>query len=144
MTEGKPAGVKKSGAWTVGTSGNPAGRKPGAELVRQLLEPRRAELIDKAVAMALAGDATALRICIDRLAPPQRAESPAVRIPGLTRAKTLTEKAEAIIVAVGKGAIGPETASVLLQAMAAACRVAEFDDLSRRMAEIEQALADRD
>src|SRR3712207_5809138 len=98
-----------------GVSGNPAGRKPGAELVRKLLDPHREDLIAKAVAMALAGDATALRICIDRLAPPLRSDSPLVHIPGLAEAPTLTDKANAIVAAVGKGEIGPDAATMLIQ-----------------------------
>ena len=129
---------KAAATWKPGQSGNPAGRKPGAELVRQLLEPKKKELIDKAVAMALAGDATALRICIDRLAPPMRAESPTVHIPDLKSAPTLALKAEAIVSAVGDGRIGPDAATMLLQAIAAACKVIEFDELQRRIAELER------
>lgn len=124
-------------AWKPGQSGNPGGRKPGAELVRLLLEPKRKELIDKAVSMALAGDSTALRICIDRLAPPPRAESPSVVIAGLADGATLTDKANAILAAAGRGDLSPDAASTLLQAMAAACKVAEFDDFEKRIDALE-------
>lgn len=134
MTE---ASRKNPTTWRKGQSGNPAGRKPGAELVRQLLEPKRAELVQKAVDMALAGDATALRICIDRLAPPARGEAAPVHIPALASAATLTDKATALLHAIGDGQVAPDTGAALLNALAAACRVAELDELARRLAALE-------
>lgn len=125
--------------WKPGQSGNPAGRKPGSEVVRQLLEPHRADLVQKAVSLALAGDSTALRICIDRLAPPPRAESPKVSIPALANAPTLSAKSEAIIGAVAAGDLSADTASMLLQAMAAACKVVECEDFERRLRALEAA-----
>lgn len=135
-----PAPEKKTAArWQPGRSGNPAGRKSGAEKIRQMLEPHKKKLFEKAVAMALEGDAAVMRILFDRMAPPQRAESPTVYIPDLASAPTLTAKAEAVAAAVGQGLIGPDAATMLLQAIAAACKVVEFDDHERRLREIEKA-----
>ena len=57
-----------------GQSGNPAGKPKGVKdrrtELRALLVPHAQELIDKVVALAKAGDTTALRILIDRLIPP--------------------------------------------------------------------------
>jgi len=59
-----------------GHSGNPAGRPPGLPdkrtVLRELLAPHAEALVAKVVALALAGDTAALRICIDRLIPLQR------------------------------------------------------------------------
>ena len=126
-----------TGAWKPGQSGNPFGRKSGAEKLRALLEPHREDLVAKAVSMALAGDPTALRIVIDRLAPPSRAEAPPVEIPGLADANTLTKKAGLLIDAIGAGLLAPDTGSQLLNALAAACKVAELDELAQRVAALE-------
>jgi Family of unknown function (DUF5681) len=132
-----PGDVKPVGAWKPGESGNPRGRTSGVERIRQLLDPHREDLVKKAVALALTGDVTALRMCLDRVVPVPRAESAAVLIPALATAHTLTEKAEAVARAIGKGQLSPDTGATLLQAIAAACKVAEFDDLQRRVAELE-------
>lgn len=56
-----------------GQSGNPNGRPKGIVdkrvKLRQLLEPHAERLIEKVVELALAGDISALKICIDRLIP---------------------------------------------------------------------------
>ncbi len=124
-------------AWKKGQSGNPAGRKPGAEVIRQLLEPKREKLVQKAVTMALAGDVTALRICIDRLAPPPRAEAPKVTIEGLSEATTLTDKANVIMDAVGRGDLAPDIGAMLVQALTNVGKVVEIDELDRRVRALE-------
>jgi hypothetical protein len=68
-----------------GQSGNPAGKPKGARdkrtELRALLHPHAEALVNKAVDLALAGDTTALRICVDRIIPPVRSD--AVWLPGL-------------------------------------------------------------
>lgn len=71
-----------------GQSGNPAGKPKGAKdkrtALRELLLPHAADLVKKAVDMALAGDATALRICIDRLIPAAKAKDSPITLDGLS------------------------------------------------------------
>lgn len=60
-------------AFVKGKSGNPAGRPKGASdrrtELRELLEPHAGALIKKAVEMALAGDTTAMKLCLERVLP---------------------------------------------------------------------------
>ena len=129
--------AKSPTAWKPGQSGNPRGPVAGVALVRNLLDPHRPALVEKALQMALAGDVVALRICMDRVAPQLRAESPNVRIPGLVDAPTLAAKGEAIIAAVGTGDISPDAASMLLQAIASASQVQKTDELARKIEALE-------
>jgi hypothetical protein len=67
-----------------GRSGNPRGRPPGirnrpAQGGQNLLSRHRKALAGKAVEQALAGDASALRLCLERLIP--RVRERAVTIP---------------------------------------------------------------
>ncbi len=133
MTEGRD----KTGKWLPGTSGNPSGQPANVRIIRELLEPHREALVAKAVALALAGDVTALRTCLERLAPPPRAEAPATVVSGLAEAQTLTEKAGAVISAVGSGEISPDTGERILQALASFAKVKEADELEKRIAELE-------
>lgn len=56
-----------------GISGNPAGRPAGSLNKRthlsKLLESRAEDLINKAIELALNGDAVSLRLCVERLMP---------------------------------------------------------------------------
>jgi hypothetical protein len=61
-----------------GQSGNPTGRKKGAlnkrtELAK-LLDSHAENLVEKVIELALEGDITALRICMERLIPRARRE----------------------------------------------------------------------
>jgi hypothetical protein len=105
--------------------------------VRQLLDPHREDLVAKAVALALAGDTVALRICIDRIAPPPRPESSPVSIPGIALATTMSDKARAIVDAVGDAVISADAAAVLLGALADAAKIIEADELTARIAALE-------
>lgn len=118
-------------------SGNPRGRKPGVEKLRQFLKPHTEAVMQKALDMALAGDALMLRAILDRLAPVPRSQHDAVVVAGLAEAATLTERANAIAAAAGRGEITPDAAALLLNAIAAACRIAEYDDLQRRISALE-------
>lgn len=123
--------------WPKGKSGNPKGRVPGVEKVRQLLDPHREALVAKAVELALAGDGVALRLCIDRIAPPPKAESPPVVIPGLADAGDMSDKARVILDATGRGILSPDAAATLLGAIANAAKIIESDELAYRIAALE-------
>ncbi len=125
-------------AWKPGQSGNPNGRRPGAERVRKLLEPKSAELVKQAIALAMAGDGAIMRALLDRLAPAPRSQHPAVKVPGLSEAGTLTDKATAIVNAMGRAEITPDAGALMLGAIASACRIAETDELQRRVGALEQ------
>jgi ERCC4-type nuclease len=111
-------------------------------VVRELLEERRGDLVTKAIDLALAGDVGALRLCIERLAPPLKSISDAVVIAGLADAKTLTEKSEAIVHALGKGAVSPTVAGELLTAVGSLAKAMEVDELTRRVSNLERLTPD--
>jgi len=68
---------QEQGRFQPGRSGNPAGRPKGARnkttlAALAILDGEAEALTRKAVEMALAGDSTALRLCLERLVPPAK------------------------------------------------------------------------
>lgn len=123
-----------------GKSGNPDGKPKGARdkrtALRELLQPHAADLVQKAVTLALAGDTTALRICIDRCIPAVKAKDTPISISGLTG--SLAEQGQAVLAAMAAGEITPDEASTVMQAIAAQVRIVEADELEKRIAALEE------
>lgn len=60
-------------AFKKGTSGNPAGRKPGqtpGAQIRKAIEERKDEIVQAVIQAAVGGDMTACKMLLDRITPP--------------------------------------------------------------------------
>lgn len=69
----KTAGRTSTGQFAAGNPGKPRGtRHKATQAALALLDGEAGALTRKAVEMALAGDTTALRLCLERIAPPRR------------------------------------------------------------------------
>lgn len=125
-----------------GQSGNPAGRPKGIQdkrtALRELLEPHAEQLVEKAKELALNGDTTALRLCLERIIPPVKTRDEPVSIPELEKAEGLTAKGEALLIAVARGDLGPDQASALLSVLVGQARVSEVDALEKRITALEK------
>jgi len=118
----KPPGRGRGRPFEKGRSGNPAGRRPGSRnratlAAAVLLEGESEGLTRRAVEMALEGDPTALRLCMERLLPPCRERPLEFSVPKLTTAGTgeargpsphsLFLTMDAVISALARGEITP-------------------------------------
>ena len=91
-----------------GESGNPAGRPHGSRnkatlAAEALLDGEAEALTRKAVDLALAGDTTALRICLDRLLPCRRSRPVCFTMPAMGKAGDAVTTMNAITAAVAAG-----------------------------------------
>jgi hypothetical protein len=122
-----------------GTSGNKSGRPKGipdkrTEL-RDLFKPHASDLIQKAVDLALTGDATALRLCLDRICPTMKAVSEPVSVP--IPAGTLDEQAAAVFKLAATGALSTDDATSLIGMIQNQCRIKELTDMESRLQALE-------
>ena len=134
MTEAK----KKRGSWKPGQSGNPAGRPPGLGEIGKLraaIGERVPELLAAMMNKALEGDVGAARLLLERaIAPLKAAEHQQVlALPN----GTLTEQGRAVLAAVAAGELAPGQGAALLGAIVTLARVAEVDELARRIEVLE-------
>lgn len=127
------------GAWKPGQSGNPKGRKPGSSEVAKLraaIANRVPELLEAMLQRALEGDVGAARLLLERAVAPLRSVDPAqaLQLPG----ETLTQRGQAVLVAVETGELSPGQGAALIGAIGTLARVAEIDELAARVAVLEK------
>jgi hypothetical protein len=101
-----------------GRSGNPAGRPPGSRnratrSADALLAGGAEALTRKAIALALDGDAAALRLCLERLVPPRRGRTVRLPLPRIRKAADIEGTMAAITAAVARGVLTPGEAAEL-------------------------------
>ena len=126
-----------------GESGNPAGKPPGTRhratrAVQSLLDGEAEVLTRKCVDMALAGDSTALRLCLDRLCPPARERmiDVGLALPELT-ADNLPQAVATIVEAVAAGQLLPGEGQALIGMLEGLRKSIELADLEKRIATLE-------
>ena len=95
-----------------GQSGNPSGRRYGSRneatlAAAVLLEGESEALIRKAVELALAGDPTELRLCIERILPPCREHAVKFALPPIENATDIAAAMNAVTSALARGIITP-------------------------------------
>ena len=125
-----------------GVSGNPTGRPPGSRnkatlAVEALLEGEAEALTRKAIERALEGDGQALRLCLDRLAPPRRDRPVSFALPPLKEAADARDAFAAVVRAIAEGELTPSEGVTL------AGLIADFASVDRATATDRNGKANR-
>jgi hypothetical protein len=125
-----------------GRSGNPAGRRPGCRnratmLAEGLLEDEAQALTRKAVELALEGDTTALRLCLERILPRQRSRAVAFELPAVDRVEDLTGAMGAVFQEVAGGRLRFDEGATLIGMLETRRRAFETIDMEQRLQALE-------
>ncbi|MAI63112.1 MAG: hypothetical protein CBB87_11650 [Micavibrio sp. TMED27] len=136
-------GRKQDGTFKKGVSGNPSGKPRGTrhkatQAALYLLEGESEVITRKAVELALGGDVTALRLCLERIVPALKAVSPKMEIS--SSSNTLTGQAQGFITAAANGDISADTATQMISALANVARIEEFENIKHRLESLERAM----
>ena len=129
-----------STSWRSGVSGNPRGRAPGTGKVAALREQINEALpgiVKAMVDRALEGDPGAARLLVERAIPAMRPEERPVRV-NLPGDAPLADQGRALLAAVAAGELAPSQASALLAGLSTLAKLIETDELSARVAALEE------
>ncbi len=139
---GKKSGRDRAGRFAPGNPGSP-GRPPGRGAVAEMRATLATDLhkiIDTLKAQALAGDAQAIRIILDRVLPALRPIELPVELT-MPVAGTLAAQARAVVQAAADGSLAPGQAAQIVGALAGVARIVEVDELVARIDALEAASA---
>ena len=89
--------------------------------------------------MALGGDATALRLCLERIAPPRRDAPVTFDLPPMETARDAAKAAGAVLGAVAEGELTPGEGASLMALVEGFRRTLETTELEARLAALEGA-----
>src|SRR5258705_8372463 len=130
-----------------GQSGNPNGRPKGSRnastlALEALLDGEAEALTRKAVDLALAGDITALRLCLDRILPPRKDRPVSFEMPKINNAQDARVASAALLEAVSSGNLTPSEASEVGKLIDAYVKTIELTEVLARLDKLEASSND--
>ncbi|MXO50127.1 hypothetical protein GRI42_02265 [Erythrobacter gaetbuli] len=102
-----------------------------------MLEGEHEALTRKAIDKALEGDVTALRLCLDRIAPARRDAPVSFVLPPIASAEDAVKASSAILAAVAAGEVTPDEGARVMSLLTAHKALVETCDLETRIAALE-------
>jgi hypothetical protein len=132
------------GRWAKGISGNPAGRPAGSLnkstlYCQEVLQGSREQLMQTLLEMAFDKDATAMRLCMDRMYPAPRERAIDLVIPDVADDQPASTAIASILTAVGEGRITPGEGMTLARILETRTALLDVETLARRVTAIESA-----
>jgi hypothetical protein len=138
MTPRKNASKTRGKPFAPGNGGRPKGARNHVTLaVEALLEGEAESLTRTAIRLAQAGDTTALRLCLDRIAPPRRDRPIRAEVGALNSPKDALRAAASAIEAAGRGELTPAEAAAVVGLLEAYGRLFETAELEARLTALE-------
>lgn len=139
MTEPRNGHAKTRGKpFQPGNPGKPKGaRSRVTRAMEELLEGQHVALTQAAIDKALEGDTVALRLCLDRLAPPRKDAPITIELPRVTSAADAVSASAAVLAAVASGECTPDEGGRVMALLTAHKAIVEAGDLEQRIAALE-------
>ena len=129
--------VDETGRFAPGNPGRPRGaRNQRTKAIEVILDGDAEKLTRKAVELALAGDTTCLRMCLERILPVARTRPVDLPLPELKNATDVLAAASAIVQAASSGEIDLEQAqglSALIESQRKGIEIVDFEERIRAL-----------
>jgi hypothetical protein len=134
----RKSGRNTDGTFGPGNPGKPKGtRHKATQAVLALLDGDAERLTRQAVTMALEGDTTALRLCLERIAPPRKDVAVTFDLPRMEAANDAAKAAGAVLGAVANGELTPTEAAHIMALVETYRRTLETTEIEARIAALE-------
>ena len=139
----KTVGKQRGKPFEKGRSGNPNGRPEGSRnkatiLAQALFDGQAEELIQKCIQMALDGDSTAMRLCIERLVPPRKDRPVNLDLPQMECVEDTIKAMAVISSGVADGELTPSEGQVLSGMVENYRKAIETTELEERISNLEK------
>jgi len=131
-------GRNTDGKFSDGNAGRPKGSRNKATIaIESLLEGQAEALTQTAIAKALEGDSIALRLCMDRIAPPMKDKPVVFTLPQMRNALDASEAAGSVLHAVSDGTLTPMEGTRVMALIDSYRRTLELTDIEQRLHALE-------
>ena len=127
------------------TEGNTAsrGRPPGSRnkntlWSQELIGEYREAVLRKCLAMALQGDSTAMRLCVERILPISKESRVQLKMAKVSTMAEVAAALDRVLQAVGRGAITPEQGQRLADLLHGRGRIIEGEEIEARLRVLER------
>ncbi|WP_413717032.1 DUF5681 domain-containing protein [Silicimonas sp. MF1-12-2] len=134
----KSEGRNPDGTFAPGNPGKPKGtRHKATRAVEHLMDGSAEAITQKAVDMALEGDTTALRLCMERIAPLRKDAPVNFDLPTMSNAQEAATAASSILRAVSEEQLTPLEGASVMGLIENYRRVLETTEIEDRLAALE-------
>ena len=138
MRTPRKSGRNTDGTFGPGNPGKPKGaRHKATQAALSLLDGEAEAITRQAVTQALEGDTTALRLCLERIAPPRKDAPVAFTLPPMKSARDAAQAAAAVLAAVAEGDLTPTEGAHVMGLVETYRRTLETSELEARVAALE-------
>ena len=131
--------------WKPGQSGNPAGKPKGVlhkttQAVMEMMQGESDAIARVAIDKAKAGDITALKLVLDRIAPPVKGRAIKMDLPSINTLNDILKAQTAVAEAMSEGDITPDEAATVASILEIKRRALETLELEKRIEALEKEL----
>jgi hypothetical protein len=118
--------------------GRPQGSRNKATIaLQQMLDDRGESITRKCALMAMKGDATAMRLCMERLIPPRKDQPVKFKLPLVRTAAEVAEAVSVVLQAVSRGQLTPAEGQMIAAILEGRRRVIETEEHEARIRALE-------
>jgi len=128
---------------TYGRGRPPGRRNKVASVSQQTLEEHAETLTKKCVFLALQGNTTAMRLCMERLIPARRQRALRFKLPNIKIMADLAAASEAVLRGVSRGQLMPGEGEAFTAMLDGRRRMIETEELEERLGALEKRVNTR-